>query len=167
MSMQTTETVDLGDIKVSNHRATVFSVKNIGTSIAVVIYDVQNKIGGIAHIILPESTLTNTYAEQIPGKYADTAIPQLLADFTTAGGQKRTSVIRLIGGAQLFNFGGGGSNILNIGARNVNAIQAALSKQGMAIEKSDVGGNKGRSLRFVLTTGQVMIEQSGARSYTL
>jgi chemotaxis protein CheD len=116
---------------------------------------------------LPESSLDGVYNENLPGKYANLAIPKLLDEFNAAGGQKRSSMVRIVGGAQLFNFGGGGGNVLNIGARNATAIRAAMSKQGYAIEKADTGGNKGRALRFVLSTGQLYIRQIGGSEYLL
>jgi chemotaxis protein CheD len=167
MSMQKTEPVELGEIKVSAQKATVYRVANIGTGIAVSLYDIENKIGGVAHIILPESTFSNSISEQLPGKYANLAIPQLIEEFTSQGGQKRTSVVRMVGGAQLFNFGGGGGNLLNIGARNATAIRAALSKLGFAIEKADTGGNKGKLLRFILATGHIYVQQIGGTEYQL
>ncbi|HEY9685443.1 MAG TPA: chemotaxis protein CheD [Coleofasciculaceae cyanobacterium] len=168
MAMQQTEHVDLGEIQVTDRKATVFIIPNIGTSIAVTIYDQQNKIGGLAHIVLPESSLSNTpFGEQIPGKYADVAIPRLLEQFSEMGGQKRNSVVRMVGGAQLFNFGGGAGNLLNIGARNATAVRAAMSKQGLVIEKADTGGNKGKSLRFILATGQVYVQPIGGSEYLM
>jgi chemotaxis protein CheD len=164
--MQRTEQVELGEIKVSN-KAAVYIIPTLGTGVAVTIYDTTNKVGGIAHIVLPESSLDGVYNENLPGKYANLAIPKLLDEFNAAGGQKRSSMVRIVGGAQLFNFGGGGGNVLNIGARNATAIRAAMSKQGYAIEKADTGGNKGRALRFVLSTGQLYIRQIGGSEYLL
>lgn len=167
MSMQNTEQVELGEIKVTDQKATVLVIPNIGTAVAVVIYDVQNKVGGVAHIVLPESSLANAHHEQLPGKYANLAIPKLLELYHEAGGQKRSTVVRMVGGAQLFNFGGGGGNILNIGARNATAIRASMSKLGFPIEKADTGGNKGKALRFVITTGQLYVRQIGGNEYLL
>ncbi len=165
MSMQRTEQVDLGEIKVSDQKNTVFSLPNIGTGLAVTIFDLQNKIGGVAHIVLPESALSTSSIDLLPGKYANLAVPALLQAFNEVGGEKQTSVVRMVGGAQLFNFGGGGGNILNIGARNATAIRAAMSKQGLAIEKADTGGNKAKALRFVLATGQMFVCQIGGNEY--
>lgn len=165
MSMQKTEQVDLGEIRVTDQKATVFTLPNIGTGIAVTIFDLQNKIGGVAHVVLPESSLGTSVNELLPGKYANLAVPKLLEEFAALGGQKQTSVVRLVGGAQLFNFGGGGGNILNIGARNATAIRAAMSKQGLAIEKADTGGNKGKAMRFVVATGQMFVCQIGGNEY--
>ncbi|WP_373533300.1 chemotaxis protein CheD [Vampirovibrio sp.] len=165
MSMQRTEQVELGEIKVSDQKTMMFVLPNIGTGIAVTIFDLQNKVGGVAHIVLPESSLGTPGNDLLPGKYANLAVPKLLADFAELGGQKENSVVRLVGGAQLFNFGGGGGNILNIGARNATAIRAAMSKQGLAIGKADTGGNKGKSLRFVLATGQMFVRLIGGDEY--
>lgn len=166
--MQQTDILDLGEIKVAGNKATMFVIPNIGTSLAVMIYDIQNRVGGIAHIVLPESSLSTTpYTETIPGKYADVAIPRLLEMFTEAGGQKRYSNVRMVGGAQLFNFGGGAGNLLNIGARNATAVRAAMSKQGLGIEKADTGGNKGKSLRFIVATGEIYVQQIGGNEYLL
>src|SRR6476619_1793316 len=105
MSMQRTEQVELGEIKVSNHKATVYIIPNLGTGVAVTIFDMTNKVGGIAHIVLPASSLDGVYSDQLPGKYANLAIPQLLEQFNVLGGQKRSTIVRIVGGAQLFNFG--------------------------------------------------------------
>ncbi len=167
MPLQTTEQIELGEFKVTNKRTTVYVVQNIGTSIALVIYDMENKVGGLAHIVLPESTLSRGAVEELPAKYADLAIPHLLDEYQSAGGQKRNASIRMVGGAQLFNFGGGGGNILNIGTRNATAIRTALSKLGLTVDEADIGGNKTKNLRFVLATGQLVVSQVGGPEYLL
>lgn len=167
MSMQRTEQVELGEIKASGDKSLVFVLPNIGTGIAVAIYDVQNKVGAVAHVVLPESSLAGPGNDLLPAKYANLAVPALLKAFAEAGGDKHASVVRMVGGAQLFNFGGGGGNILNIGARNATAIRAAMSKQGLAIEKADTGGNKGKAVRFVLATGQLLICPIGGNEYSI
>jgi chemotaxis protein CheD len=164
---QQIETVEPGEIRISSDQETIFAIPNLGTGVALAIYDNSLPVGAIAHIVLPESTLTNTHAEELPGKYANLAIPALLEKFTEAGGQKRNSVVRIVGGAQLFNFGGGGGNILNIGARNATAIRAAMSKHGFVIQKADTGGNKGKSLQFILSTGQLIVCPIGGHEYPL
>lgn len=173
MSLQQTEQVDVAEIKVSNKKTTVFTLPNIGSSVAVFVYDAEKKVGGVAHIAMPESSLSSTYnqapgdASQVPAKYADLAVPKLVEDFLASGGQKNSSKVYLVGGAQLFNFGGGAGNLLNMGARIATAIQTAMSREGLAVEKADTGGNKGRSVRFVLATGQIHVRQIGGDEYVL
>jgi chemotaxis protein CheD len=163
MSLQTIEQIGHGDIRVSNDKKTVLSVPNIGSSIVLCAFDYAHLVAGVAHVMLPDSGTASD--ERMPGKFANLAIPLLIQQMETLGGNKETCWFKLIGGAQMFNFGGGGGNPLNIGSRNAIAIRAALSKQGIPVEKSDVGGNKGRSFRFVVATGQLAVQQIGGEKY--
>ncbi|HEY9745775.1 MAG TPA: chemotaxis protein CheD [Oculatellaceae cyanobacterium] len=171
MTMQQTDTVGLGELKLSSNKAQVFMVPNIGTGLAVVIYDPVKKLGGAAHIVLPESAMASPTAipgaPNLPAKFADQAIPKILEAFEQEGGSIKNCVIRIAGGSQLFNFGGGSGNILNVGARNIAAVEAALAQAGLTVAKKDTGGNKSRTLRFVLATGQVFVKQIGGQEYPL
>ncbi len=169
MALQNTETVALGEIKVSKQRTTVFSAENIGTGVVVTVYDMLSKVAGIAHVILPESTLVIQTADDnaVRAKFADLAVPALMESYYEEGGQLNNTRVRMFGGAQLFNFGGGSGNLLNIGARNGSAIQTAMSRMGLAIDKSDLGGNKARNARFVIATGQLIIHPIGGQPYPL
>lgn len=160
--------VELGEIHVSGDKLVIYNIPNLGTGVALTIYDTINRVGGIAHIVMPESSLSsNPSVNELPGKYANLAIPNLVDQFTEAGGQKRGAIVRMIGGAQLFNFGGGGGNIMNIGTRNATAIRASMSKLGFAIEKADTGGNKSKSVSFIVATGQLHVSIIGGKDYLL
>ena len=168
MSLQSTEPVDLGELKVTNQKFTIYTVDNIGTSVALLIYDPLNNVGGVAHIVLPESSLAPVQTpEQAPAKFADLAVPALFTEFEAQGGSKRAAMVKIVGGAQLFNFGGGAGNFLNIGARNAMAVRAAVSKLGCSIGKADTGGNKGKNIRFEVSDGQITVEQIGGKEYVI
>ena len=49
----------------------------LGSCVGVVLYDRTARLGGLAHIVLPKAHGTVDH----PGKYADTAIPALIAEF--------------------------------------------------------------------------------------
>lgn len=167
MPLSKSTPVEMGEIHVTDQKTSVLTIPSIGTAVAVIIFDMQNRVGGIAHVVLPESTMNNDMNECLPGKYANLAVPVLLEQYLGVGGQKRTTIVRMVGGAQLFNFGGGGGNIMNIGARNASAIRAAMSRFGYAVEKADTGGNKNKTIRFVLATGQLYINVIGGGEYRL
>jgi chemotaxis protein CheD len=159
--------LELGQMSSSARQGTVYSVSSIGTGVVVVVYDPQNLVGGVACVSMPESKLSmqsplEEQPKDKPAKFADIAIPLLLEEFKALGGDKNNSTVRLVGGAQLFNFGGGGGNLLNIGVRNAMAIRTALTKEGFVVEKADTGGNKPRSIRFELNTGNVYVRFIGA-----
>ena len=167
MSMQKKEIIEIGDIRVSSGKTTVFSASNIGTSLILAIYDFENHVAACAHIALPDSDMGTPSEDELPAKYANLAIPAILEQFQEEGGQTTSCTVKVVGGAQLFNFGGGSGNILNIGARNHTAIQTALMKENMVIDQSDIGGNKARQVRFVVANGQPIVKQIGGEEYTV
>jgi chemotaxis protein CheD len=159
--------LDIGEYRSAAQPSAVFEIPQLGVGVALILYDRQNRVGGMSHIALPDSTLSAEQGQAMPGKFADLAIPALLETFDRLGGKKTTTTARLVGGAQLFNFGGGGGNIINIGARNAIAIRAALFKMGFAIEKADTGGNKNKSVFFKIGNGQVLVTPIGGTAYEL
>ncbi len=72
----------------------------LGSCVGVVLYDRAAKLGGLAHIVLPSAR----GAVDHPGKYADTAIPAMIADFERRlGGKARSRLTaKLVGGASMF-----------------------------------------------------------------
>ncbi len=167
MGLDLTEEVNIGEIKVSNLRSVSLTVGNLSSGIAVVMHDKLQYIGAMAHILLPDSSLAGFTEEMVPGRFADLAIPELIQQYLDKGAQKQDTLVRIVGGAQLFNFGGGGTNSLNIGTRNAIAIRATISKHGLSIKKADVGGNKGRKIRFNIGSGILTVSQAGQPDYEI
>ena len=150
-------------------------IPQLGSSLILIAHDVSHRLGVIAHIVLPDSNLpapplipgasAQDAYQPGPAHFADKAIPALLDVFKAQGGKEKTARYRMMGGAQLFNFGGGSGNPLNVGFRNAVAARAALSKQGLRVEKADVGGNKARQVRYLIGTGQIYVALVGGREY--
>lgn len=127
----------------------------LGSCVGVVIYDAAKQIAGLAHIMLPDSSLTkqtnfNEY------KYADTAIDVLINKLIAMGASKASLKAKIAGGAQMFNFNSN-SDIMRIGPRNVEAVKESLASHNIPIVSSDVGGNKGRTIEFDPATSQLKI----------
>jgi chemotaxis protein CheD len=133
----------------------------LGSCAGVVLYDRQAKIGGVAHIVLPDSR----GATEHPGKYADTAIPALLLDMERAAGRKIRARItaKLFGGASMFQ---GGPSI-DIGRSNQVAVEQVLAGLGVAVVARDLGGEAGRRLTFSTATGIVAVKIPGGADYEL
>ncbi len=167
MGLDLVEEVNIGEIKVSNLRSVSLTINNLSSGIAVVMHDKMQAIGAVAHILLPDSSLTNATEEMVPGRFADLAVPELVQQYLDKGAQKQNTLVRLVGGSQLFNFGGGGTNSMNIGTRNAIAIRAGISKHGLSIKKADVGGNKGRKIKFHIGTGTLTVTQAGQPPYEI
>jgi len=118
----------------------------LGSCVGIVLYDDRIQICGMAHIMLPSSSLCR---ERIPNpaKYADTAIPCLIEHLQKKGASKLSLKAKLAGGAQMFSFSTG-SNLMRIGPRNVEAVLEQLSESNIPIVAKDVGGDSGRTIEF-------------------
>jgi chemotaxis protein CheD len=135
--------------------------------VGVVLYERAAKLGGLAHIVLPKA---NGVIEH-PGKYADTAIPTLVTDFERRlGGRGRARLIaKLIGGATMFQMDPSikESSALNIGRRNLEAIEQILRDLAIPVLARDVGGTAGRRLTLDTISGIVTIKVPGVSDYQL
>ncbi|CAM5788296.1 MULTISPECIES: chemotaxis protein CheD [Brevibacillus] len=127
----------------------------LGSCVGVVLYDSVHKVAGMAHVMLPESSLGKG-GEIAIGKYADTAIPRLIQDMKLAGASTTNMVAKLAGGAQMFAFLGK-SDSMRIGPRNVEACKMALQQAKIKVVAEDTGGNCGRTIEFDAATGLLQI----------
>jgi len=127
----------------------------LGSCVGVVLYDGLHRVAGMAHIMLPESSLAKN-GELTIGKYADTAIPDLVNQMERAGASTRHMVAKLAGGAQMFAFLGN-NDTMRIGPRNVEACKVALQGAQIKIVAEDTGGNCGRTIEMNATNGILQI----------
>ena len=114
----------------------------LGSCVGIAIYNKSKKIGGLSHIMLPDSTFF--MKDLKPEKFADLAIPKMVAEI--AKGRPYTNLVaKIAGGASMFNFPDKKLNS-NIGERNVLAVKQKLKELGIPILASDTGGNTGRTM---------------------
>ncbi len=127
----------------------------LGSCIGICIYDRIKKIGGMAHILLP-----NEIKKGHPEKYADSAIPLLVEGLLKKGCKREFMSAKIAGGATMFRFK---SNIMlgQIGERNINESKKTLEKIGIPLVAEDIGGNAGRVIDFFLEDGRLKIKASG------
>jgi chemotaxis protein CheD len=127
----------------------------LGSCVGVVLYDEIKKIAGLAHIMLPDSTMAKAASLNI-GKYADTAIQTLYDKLIKKGAAARNMKAKIAGGAQMFQFSSG-SEMMRIGPRNVESVKSQLQNLRIPIIASDVGGSSGRTIEFNPDSAQLEI----------
>lgn len=130
----------------------------LGSCVGIAIYDNVRKIGGLAHIMLPDSTQFSNVNK--PGKFADLAIPLLLQELEAMGVSRRNLTARIGGGASMFNFSDKGL-IMDIGNRNIRSVRDTLQRLSIPIKGEDVGGNQGRTMILDVATGRTYIKTVG------
>ncbi|MFF2499183.1 chemotaxis protein CheD [Peribacillus sp. NPDC058075] len=121
----------------------------LGSCVGVVIYDEKKEIAGLAHIMLPDSSLTKS-GQINAAKFADTAIKELVRLLVKEGARMPFLKAKLAGGAQMFQFASG-EDLMRIGPRNVEAVRKELSDLRIRVVAEDVGENSGRTIEFNLS----------------
>lgn len=149
--------VGIADLNIANSPDRLITV-GLGSCIGIALYDKVQGIGGLAHIMLPDSTLFTTINNPI--KFADLAIPELLQKMEKLGSFRRNIKAKIAGGASMFNFSDK-SMIMDVGNRNSIAVKTMLSKLSIPIIGEDIGGNKGRTIIFDTSGGTVQIRTVG------
>ena len=128
----------------------------LGSCIGICVYDKIKKIGGLAHVLLPN----DTSGGRKPEKYADTAIPLLINQLIKDGAKKEFMSAKIIGGASMFKFKSSLS-LGQIGNRNIEETKKSLSENGIAILAEDLGGNVGRVIDFFMNDGHLKVKAAG------
>jgi len=128
------------------------SLKTIlGSCVGVILHDPVKRVSGLAHVMLPKSTRNDSAV----GKYADTAVPALLAMMMGSGSRPSSLKAYLIGGAKMFPMASGG--IGSIGDQNVSAARKVLEDAAVQIVFEDTGGTRGRTVVFDNQSGEVSV----------
>lgn len=117
----------------------------LGSCVGVALYDVKKKIGGLAHIMLPESAAVTRKGS--PGKYADTAIKAMVKEMERLGSVRRDIRAKVAGGACMFSIPGAINprNIpgpclgIQIGERNIEAVMKTLKELKIPVMAKDIG----------------------------
>lgn len=137
----------------------------LGSCVGIAIRDPITKIGGLAHIMLPDSKSIKNNSN-IP-KFADTGIEELVKRVVAKGANRTRLVAKIAGGAQMFSFQGGNSEATRVGERNVEATKKKLAELKIPILASDTGLNYGRTVIFYPETGDFVIKAVGKPEKTI
>ena len=125
----------------------------LGSCIGLVLHDPKCRVGGLAHIVLPKAG-DSTHPL---GKYAETAIPELIRMIHQAGGRPGKLVAKYAGGANMF----GTMKMSNIGEQNAAEVERLLQAACIPILGRHCGGGQGRRLAYDVATGTVVVEIVG------
>ena len=141
--------VGMADFKVGRSPDNLISY-GLGSCIGIALFDSGKKVGGLAHIMLPDSTQARS--SENPAKFADTCLPLMLAEMLKLGAVKNRILAKIAGGAQMFSFTNT-TDIMRVGERNTEAVRAVLKKMEIKIVAEDVGANYGRTVELIMESG--------------
>jgi len=146
--------VGMAEMKVAKAPGKIAAL-GLGSCVAICVYDSIAKVGGIAHVMLPSSSMA--IGESVNrAKFADTALPFLLEEIKKIGAESNRLDVKLVGGAEMF-MNEIKNERLKIGERNLQVIEEACQKYGLKVTGRCVGGNSGKSVTLDLDSGEVQV----------
>ena len=132
----------------------VLITQGLGSCVAILLYDAEARIGGMAHVLLPSPALSRIDAN--PAKFPQSAIPHLLELMVADGAQPGRISARLAGGASMFA-ALAPPDTIHMGERNLVAARQVLHTHGVPLVGEAVGGDFGRTVRLTVKDGRVEV----------
>jgi chemotaxis protein CheD len=123
----------------------------VGSCVAIVLHDPVNRAAALAHVQLPECT------EHSPldlGRYADTAVPELVRRLQQRSRLTVSPVAHIAGGADMFPI----AQARSVGRLNTKAVKGLLLSYRIPILTESCGGNLARRLLFDIQAGSLQVE---------
>ncbi len=149
--------VGIADLAVSNNPTLTLATYSLGSCLGISIFDPVAKVGGLLHVMLPESKIDPDKAERQPAMFMDSGIPALFRAAYELKAEKHRVQICVAGGAQVMD----SSGFFSIGKRNYEMLKSILNEHGLKIHAEQVGGMVSRSMYLNLATGEVRLKVSG------
>ena len=155
--------VGMADLNVTRGPG-VLTTLGLGSCVGLNLYDPTTKIGGMAHIMLPDSKTIKNNSNR--SKFVDTATLDLIARMRAAGARLSSVKAKVAGGAQMFAMNTNNEN-MKIGLRNVEATLKILKSLNIPVIAKDVGLNYGRTIELYTEDGRLVVKTIGHGTKTI
>ena len=145
--------VNTGDVKAG--KKIILKTIAIGSCIAIAAYDAEEKIGALAHVMLPgrsKKTLEPSMFKTT--KYARDAIDEIINRMARLGSDARSIEACLVGGANVLK-----DKDDTICKKNINSVSKILSEKKIKIGAKALGGTVRRSLSFDTGSGKLFFAE--------
>jgi chemotaxis protein CheD len=149
--------IRMGEMSVATDGAKLRTL--LGSCLGLALHDGRRKVGGLAHIVLPNARTATDRA----GKFVDTAVPALIQRMEELTGHKLNLTAKLAGGASMFST----TVAASIGQQNIETCEKLLGELGIPIVAKHCGGEQGRRMSLDTANGMVLIEIVGQDSIEL
>jgi chemotaxis protein CheD len=155
--------IGIADMKISTRPEDVLITYALGSCLGITVYDPVAKVGGMIHIMLPDSSVNPAKAADNPLMFVDTGVPQLFKECYKYGAKKERMVLKVAGGASLQK--NEESDQFQIGKRNFVMLRKLLWKNNVLIKSCDVGENFSRTMSLDMATGDVILKINNQESF--
>ena len=126
----------------------------LGSCVSVTLWHPKKKIGGMSHIILPEST-----SGKCEMRYGDCAVGEFAKQAVRYQTKTNEYEVHIYGGSDMFPDMKKSEN-LKIGDRNVDKVKELLNLYKFHVAMVDTGGTNSRKIKLDLSDGSVGIRKT-------
>jgi len=142
----------IGEMRVA-HNPHQLIIMGLGSCIGLALYDSHARVGGIAHIMLPDGKCDDSNTGKCC-KFANRAVPVLLNEMLKHKARKEWIVAKIAGGASVFST----IDMLQIGKKNTIVVKESLKKEGIKLVAEDTGGNCARTVTLNTCNGEFIVK---------
>jgi chemotaxis protein CheD len=149
--------IGMADCRIGYVAGQVLVTYALGSCIGLAVYDPQAAVGGLLHLMLPDSGIDPALGRSTPYMFADTGIPLLVEQVCGRGASKRRLMVCAVGAAHMMDR----VNSFDVGKRNYLATRRALWKAGLLLHSQAVGGSDARTMRLEIGSGRLWLQEAG------
>lgn len=145
-------TIFIGEYYATREQTVIYTL--LGSCVAVCLFDPENSIGGMNHILMPGKPDMNKYDDS--ARYGINAMELLINGMMKLGGNRKKMIAKTFGGASVLS---SISEERAIGQKNVEFVVEFLRKEKIKIVSRDFGGYDTRKVYFHSDTGEVFLKR--------
>lgn len=149
--------VGIGELAVTDNPDATLVTYSLGSCLGITIYDPFVRVGGLWHVMLPDSTIDPSKAIARPGMFIDTGWPAFLRLAGEMGAQLNRAELFVAGGAQVMDPDG----VFGIGRSNCLALRRFLREAELTLIGEEIGGVDNRTIHLHVGDGRLRIKTSG------
>jgi len=124
----------------------------LGSCVAVCLYDLEKRIGGMNHFLLPMGECRNT----LPTSYGVFAMEELVHRCIDLGAQRGNILAKVFGGGRVLQFPESEKSVPNA---NIKFAFDFLESAGIRVATYDVGGVDAREIFLFTDSGRVLLRR--------
>ena len=155
--MEVQTLIGIAQMKISQDPGEILIAPNLGSCVAVGVYDYAKKFGGLIHCLLPMSKSDPQKAAENPYMYVDTGVAMMLDQMFHMGADRKTMIITVGGGSNINDQ----NNVFEIGKKNYTVLKKFLWKNNLLIKAEHVGDNFSRTVSLHIASGQSYVKVQG------
>ncbi len=149
-----TISVELGKYAITDKSDTILKSNGIGSGLCIAVYESKKKIGGLAHIVLPDSHIAIENSMNCPAYFADTAVRFLLKQLNDFGLTNYDKLkVKLVGGSNILT----DNKMFDLGSRNLLAVKKNLWLNHLYPSAEETGGIYKRNIWLEIDSGKIYI----------